>query len=61
MTAAARQRGSRVERTQPAAAPALLEMYQAMVLEVPVGQPIAIIGEAGEDVGQLALYDPGSP
>jgi pyruvate/2-oxoglutarate dehydrogenase complex dihydrolipoamide acyltransferase (E2) component len=29
--------------------------------EVPVGQPIAIIGEAGEDVSQLALYRPGPP
>ena len=27
--------------------------------EVPVGQPIAIIGEAGEDVSRLALCDPG--
>lgn len=29
--------------------------------EVPVGQPIAIIGEPGEDVSQLALYRPGPP
>lgn len=47
-----------MERTQPAGGVLLARVAEGT--EVPVGQPIAITGEAGEDVSQLARYDPGA-
>lgn len=48
-----------MERTEPAAARALLEMYRAMVLVREVEQ--ALYDCSRRDVSQLAMYRPGHP